>query len=148
VQLTPGFLAETAFRTNTMMQRFGRVWFVVALAALMGTSQAAAQNVTTTGQIRGRIVDPNGQPVVGASVVARNTQTGLERASVTQSDGIYIVRLLPAGVYALRTEMIGFGAQQQPAIRVMIGQSVTANFQLQTQAVQLEGIAVTATRPP
>ena len=45
------------------------------LALAMAASPLHAQNVQTTGQIRGLVTDNTGEPVAGAMVTATNTGT-------------------------------------------------------------------------
>lgn len=132
---------------KTMKALVSRGAAMLALALLTFTG-VGAQNVSTTGQIRGRVVDAAGAPVAGAAVIARNTETGLERSGVSDAEGIYTIRLLPSGTYRVRTQMLGYSQQELPAVRVAIGQSATANFELQTQAIQIGGIEVRSVRPP
>jgi hypothetical protein len=135
-------------RESTMTHRTVRGLLWLALAVLLPAGQLHAQNAATTGSIRGRITDPAGQGVGNAAVVARNTQTGLERRAVSGSDGNYAILMLPPGTYSARVEMIGFTAQEVPAVTVALGQAATVNFQLAVQAVQLGALEVTGTRPP
>ena len=49
---------------------------------------AAAQELDTV-TISGKVTDPNGLPVVGATVTATLTETGEERTITTNDDGVY-----------------------------------------------------------
>jgi hypothetical protein len=121
--------------------------FALAFALVLGAAaEAAAQNVTS-GNIRGRITNDQGNPVGSASVTARNVETGLERGALTDADGNYIVRLLPPGTYTVRVETIGFRTGEQADVRVSVGQTATVNLQLTTQAVTLGAITVVGERP-
>jgi outer membrane receptor for ferrienterochelin and colicin len=125
-----------------------RTFTVAGVLALLAISaaDAAAQNMTT-GLIRGRIVNPEGQPISSASVMARNTETGLERSALSDADGQYILRLLPPGTYTVRAEVIGYRAVEQADIRVHVAQTTTTNLQMATQAVALAAITVTGEQP-
>jgi hypothetical protein len=112
---------------------------------LAGASPVAAQ--TTTGAIRGRVLSQDGQPVEAAIINARNRDTGLTRSALSSADGLYVIRLLPPGIYQVTTDMIGF-AQESRDVRVGVGSASTVNFDLRPQAVALEGITVSADRPP
>ncbi len=112
-----------------------------ALAADLG-----AQNVSTTGQIRGRITSAEGGAVPGVVLTAVNTETGFRRTALSDEDGTFVVRLLPPGTYDLATEVIGYRAETRAGLRVVIGQSSVANFELQTSAVEIAGIEVSAER--
>jgi len=137
-----------AERIMTMRNGAARALCALVLGLLLTVTGAQAQNAATTGQIRGRITDPQGQPVREASVVARNTQTGLERQGSSDANGAYVVHLLPPGTYNVRVQMLGFAENTTPNVTVTIGQATTVNVQLQVQAVQLGAIAVTSERPP
>lgn len=103
-----------------------------------------AQGETTTGQIRGRVLDQAGEPIPGVSVIATNTQTGLERGAVTSENGLYVVRLLPPGIYDVQTQVLGYAAERVEDVRVVVGSTSTTNFNLAEEAIELEGLEIVA----
>ena len=107
-------------------------------------SSAGAQASTTTGNIRGRVVDEAGNPLPAATVLATNEETGFQRGTQTGDDGVYVVRFLPPGTYRVAARRIGQQPAEVPGIRVTVGSTAPANFTLRTAAVQLTGIEVTA----
>ena len=76
------------------------------LAALLVTSAALPQNVTST--ILGNVRDASSASVPSASVTAVNEATGIETKTQTGSDGEYTIVGLPFGQYTLRVEATGF----------------------------------------
>ena len=120
----------------------------IALLGLAATSGGAAAQNVTTGQVRGRVSNPEGQPIASASVVARNSQTGLERSALSDAQGGYIIRLLPPGIYTVRAEVIGYRPAEIEGVRVVVAQTATANLELATQAVALSAITVAAESRP
>jgi outer membrane receptor protein involved in Fe transport len=60
---------------------------------------AVAQSQATTGNIEGRVVDPNGAAVPGVSVTATNQQTGFSKTATSGDEGLYQIVLLPPGTY-------------------------------------------------
>lgn len=70
---------------------------------------ANAQNII---KIQGQVNDENGQPVVSASVFAKNQGTGQTAAAQTDSLGIFTFHNLPAGgPYSFIVSHIGFQTQ-------------------------------------
>lgn len=133
-----------------VMMKYMRRFFG-GLAALLflfgGAIPALAQSGTTTGQIRGRVVDSSGQALASVAVSVRDVDTGFERGTLSSNDGFYTIRLLPSGTYVVTTDIIGFGEARQ-TVRVTVGGASVANFALGTQAIELEGLTVSADRPP
>jgi len=120
-------------------------WSTAAAAvALVCTSAvASAQQSATTGTFRGRVTGPEGQPVVGAQVVARNTTTGTQRSALSDAEGRYIIPLLqPGGPYTLRVTSIGFREFEQTGLTATAGEALTVNVPMSVQAVQIAGIEV------
>jgi outer membrane receptor protein involved in Fe transport len=74
---------------------------VLCLSLALLTPAAFAQSQATTGDIEGRVLDPNGAVVPNASVTARNQATGLERTVTTDGDGNYRIVQLPPGSYTV-----------------------------------------------
>lgn len=128
--------------------RFAGILACALLIALGGPLEARAQNSSTTGQIRGRVLNETGQAVSGVVVTARNVNTGLTRSALTSEDGLYTIRLLPPGTYRVRTDVIGFEEEEVESVRVVVGNSTPVNFGLEEAAVDVEGIEVTAEREP
>ena len=84
------FLSKRWARTMTSV--------VVTLFAFAAFSVAALAQ-TETGQISGKVLDPNGAAVAGASVTAKNTETGAERTATADSEGGFTITNLQPGVY-------------------------------------------------
>ncbi len=93
--------------------------------------------------ITGTVTDSQGAVVPDATVTATNTKTGVAVPVVTNSSGVYnIIQLVP-GVYLLKVEKEGFGAQQREEITLVAEQSLGANFTLQPGKVT-EKVTVSA----
>jgi hypothetical protein len=108
---------------------------------LLGAGTLSAQ--ATSGKIQGTVLDPNGQPVVGAQVNLVGTSLG----AVTGDKGYYFINSAPAGVYTVRATFIGLQPAEKQNVRVLSGQTLTLDFKL-AGAVQLGTIAVTAEAAP
>src|SRR5881628_2981287 len=77
-----------------------------AVALLAGATLATAQEFR--GTIIGRVTDPDGAPIPGASITVANEATGVGWQTVTESDGVYAARFLVPGTYRVQVEMPGF----------------------------------------
>jgi hypothetical protein len=117
----------------------------IALAiSVGGADRAWAQEFRAT--ITGRVTDPNGLTVPGATVTAANSQTGEVAFSATTSEGIYTIPFLRPGVYAVTAELTGFSKVTQGNVLLEVGQTAAVNFQLQVGTVS-ELLTVTAESP-
>ena len=59
--------------------------FCALLAGVLLTvASASAQSQATTGNIEGRVVDPNGAAVPGVTVTATNQETALAKSAETE----------------------------------------------------------------
>lgn len=74
-----------------------------------------------TGVLEGRVVDGDGQPLVGAVVLASLTAGGLPRDAVSGDDGRFRVGFLPPGEYNLQVQADGYRDQLVEALRVSAG---------------------------
>ena len=119
---------------------------VAAFAAFVLLAAPVASNAQdTTSQIRGKILDPNGAPVAGATIVVEDARSGVERTYSTSGGGIFLAtRLLPGGPYKVTVNdtksvdiaSIGLGEtysltvnmQQEEAIEEIITIGQTAEF--------------------
>jgi len=89
------------------MQRFHSLrahWLVLATLLCFAV---ALYGQSDLGSIQGFVKDPSGATVPNAKVTARN-QTGLERQTVTNESGFYVVTNIPPGFYTITVEAAGF----------------------------------------
>jgi len=112
---------------------FIRICASVLILSSLSLGYAAAQ--VATGDITGRVIDPSGAVVPGATVSARNTGTGLTRAVTSNSDGDYTIAQLPPGVYEITVEARGFSKAVLKDVQVLVGSRETRNFDLRAGAV-------------
>ena len=102
----------------------------ILLTALACTVIGHAQTSTTSGAIRGMVKSRQGAHVKGASLLARNTETGFSRTITTNDQGEYQFVFLPVGTYELTVTAQGLRAGKSTNIRVSLGQTTDLNFTL------------------
>jgi TonB-linked SusC/RagA family outer membrane protein len=112
---------------------------IAALACLaLSAAPAVAQD---TGSIRGRVVEAaTGRPLGGAQV----SVPAIQRGSVANAAGEFLLVGMPAGTHRLRAEMIGYGAVEQE-VTVGAGQVASVEFRLELTAISIDEIVVTGT---
>jgi hypothetical protein len=90
------------------------------IASLLFAATCNSQAVSTV-QISGVVQDASGAAIAGATVTARQIQTGLTRSTASGTDGRYVIPQLPVGTYELVTEQKGFNTVVQKGIELQVG---------------------------
>lgn len=85
-------------------------------------------------KITGKVIDPLGDPIVGASVSVRGTTVG----SMTDVDGRFEI-LVPSNVNALQVSFIGMDTQE-----ITLGDKTDFNIVMQDAAIAMDEVVVTA----
>lgn len=97
------------------MKHTRRVAFIL-LAALVAIPLFVAY--AAGGRIEGKVTDPKGAAIPGATVTVTNQTTKQEFTAVTDAQGAYKIEGLPAGAYDLSVTAKGFKDTQQADIKV------------------------------
>src|SRR5256714_4851391 len=108
---------------------FTRVLLLVSCVAAISVS-ALAQSQANSGNIEGRVIDPNGAAVAGATVTATNQQTGLEKSATTNDEGGFSIILLPPGTYTVKTSASGFSQSEVKDVTVTVGSHTPVDVKL------------------
>ncbi len=115
--------------------------FAVLLLAVVLQSTSMAQNASFLGQI----TDVNGEPLVGANVVATHQPSGTFYGTSTREDGRFN---LPAvrigGPYKIEVTYTGFEAYGLNDVSLSLGQNFRLDVKLRESASVLSEIVVTA----
>ena len=108
---------------------YARFCALVVLILVLAVS-AFAQSQATTGNIEGRVLDPNGAALPGATVTATNQQNGFEKTTTSDSEGNYRVILLPPGPYTVRATGQGFTQIELRDVTVTVGSKTPLDLNL------------------
>jgi hypothetical protein len=111
---------------------FGIGMAILFLACVPGV-RAQSESINAT--IRGRITDPTGQPVVGATMSAVNDATAYTRSATTGDDGYYVIPTLPIGTYTLTVTKDGFSTLKFPGIDLQAGREAVVDGALKIGSV-------------
>ena len=131
--------------THRVRSAFGRFLALsggFAIALVIATSPLVAQQ--TTGKIEGTVTDQAGVPVANAQVFVVGTSFGAN----SNDKGYYFINNVPVGTYTLRGQFIGYAPAEVRNVRVQGGQTATVNIKMQSSAVVLTGVTVTAAANP
>jgi hypothetical protein len=102
----------------------------ISLAMSLALFSACAWSQTQLATVFGTINDPSGAVIPGAEVTIVNRNTGLKRATLTDTTGQYHLPGLPTGTYTLRTEKDGFQTQAREGIGLTSASEVMINLSL------------------
>src|ERR1700688_4956447 len=111
-------------RTN--LSRYLYFCCICCVTTMLSFSPAFGQ--TVTGSITGVVTDPSSAVVVGATVTAQNTETGVTTTAQTNGAGIYTIRFLPIGTYTLLVDAKGFTSEQVTPFALETDQTAKINI--------------------
>ena len=91
----------------------------------------AAFAQVTTSSLGGRVVDQNGEPVIGAAVVAIHEPSGTSYGSVTNVDGLYTIQgMRTGGPYRVEVSCLGYQQVNYTEITLTLAETYNLNAQL------------------
>jgi hypothetical protein len=99
----------------------------VLMVCLLG-SVASAQ--LTAANIIGTITDSSGGALPGATVTAKNTDTGFNRTVVTNEVGVYRLEFLPIGSYVVEAVLSGFTTATRTGIVLRVNDTIKVDVAL------------------
>ena len=103
---------------------------LIAACAAMLMSVAAFAQVTTSA-LGGRVVDANGEPVIGAAVVATHEPSGTVYGVVTNNDGRYAINGMRAGgPYKVEFTCLGYQPLTYTDVNLQLAETFALNGQL------------------
>src|SRR5687767_15935362 len=120
-----------------------RTLFVVGFSLVLVSGTAWAQ---ATAELAGRVTDESGAVLPGVTVTATQTDTRVERSTVTDGAGAWIMSNLPTGPYRLEVSLQGFRTYVQTGLVLQVGATPTINAALELGSLE-ETVTVEAAAP-
>ncbi len=114
----------------------------ILVLLLFLTAPVFAQDAAT-GAIHGTVLDPAGAHIAQASIVVVNSATGTRYSATSDSEGRFVLDLLPPGDYSARAVAQGMSPQVTPPLHVDVGAAAEIEFHL-TVAGPQESITVSS----
>src|SRR5688572_5095158 len=88
--------------------------YLRSIVALLAIPVGVAVSQAPTGEVRGKVVGPTGQPIANASITVRmGNDTSFAGGTLPRPDGSFVVDGLKPGTYAVRVRAMGYA----PVIR-------------------------------
>ena len=126
------------------------LWRFILVIAIPALAPAFCWGQISRGTILGTVLDPSGNTVPKARVVAHEEATGYERSAPTSTLGDYEFIGLPVGQYSITVEAEGFARESRRDIRLSVQDRLRVDFTLkvgqvtetvtiQSQAPMVEG---------
>jgi hypothetical protein len=91
---------------------------------------------STGGRIEGKVTDPRGAVVVGASVTITEEVNNQTFTAVTDSQGHYKIEGLPAGVYTVVISAPGFAEARKESVNLEDGATVPVDLRLEIASLE------------
>ncbi|MGA7343008.1 MAG: carboxypeptidase-like regulatory domain-containing protein [Terracidiphilus sp.] len=128
-------------------KRLARPCPFIRFSALFVVLSCAPFAVAQTGSsLSGSVSDSSGAGIASAEVEVTNVNTGLERATTTDSAGRFQIPALPVGEYRIVASKPGFSQEIRTGIVLAVGQDASADLRLPVGQVEQQ-VSVNADAP-
>ena len=126
------------------MQKQLHSLFLIALFSLLCMAPALAQ--VTTASMSGE-VSSNGEPVIGATIMAVHTPSGTNYGTITNLDGRFDLQgMRTGGPYEITVSYIGYQTAIFKEVTLQLGETYNLNVDLKESSEELDEVVVTAER--
>jgi hypothetical protein len=118
----------------------------IAAGLFFSLLATGARGQQQTAELTGRVSDPSGAAIPGATVTVMNRDRGIQRVVTSDPQGEYVVPLLPPATgYEVKVSKAGFKNVTQSGITLQVAQVARVDFALEvgtvTQTVSVKGTA-------
>src|ERR1035437_10186676 len=115
------------------------------LFALVMFSSQLLYSQTTSASINSTVGDQNGNPLLGATIIAVHTPCGSQYGANSRADGRYnITGLRVGGPYTITVSLVGYTTQKNEGSFLSLGQNLKIDFICPQTTIELKGVTVTA----
>ena len=109
---------------------------IAAFVAMFAVVSASAQ--MTTSSLSGRVVDANGEAIVGAAVVATHTPSGTVYGVITNENGRYTINgMRTGGPYTVEFSCLGYQTLAYTEVNLQLAETFQLNGELKEDSEML-----------
>ncbi|MGC1515895.1 MAG: carboxypeptidase regulatory-like domain-containing protein, partial [Maribacter sp.] len=115
------------------------------LLLIMLASTLFSFGQATNASIKGKVTDGTGAPLMGTTIIVKNTATGFTSGSITNEDGSYKIQQLPlGGPYTISAQYLGFQEQAKEGFTLNLSDALTLDFNMEESATSLDEVVVSS----
>jgi hypothetical protein len=119
----------------TSRSRLRTLQAALAVGILASTGFLVSASAQVSAALSGTVLDQSGATVSAATIIAKNTDLGVTRTTVTDTAGRYELRSLGLGNYEVDVQKPGFSQEIRTGVKLAIGQVAVINFNLRVGTV-------------
>ncbi|MGH9567459.1 MAG: carboxypeptidase-like regulatory domain-containing protein, partial [Candidatus Angelobacter sp.] len=108
---------------------------VIVFAVILALTAFPLAAQTATGALRGRVTDPSGAVIPGASITAIAAD-GKKTTTTTNHSGVYEIKSLPPGKYTVSAVAKGFAVDNEVDVNVAAGPAQSFDIALGIEVEQ------------
>lgn len=116
----------------------------ILVAFLIVFAFAGTASAQTTGKLLGKVVDTEGDPVIGANIVLLGTRRG----AASDLDGDFFILNLPVGKYDVQVSALGYATYTLEDMDIEGELTTNITVTLTPSAIEMEAVTVVYERPP
>jgi len=125
---------QNTIRKTTLLQGIVSGLLLLVFICLPANTSAQQAGTATMG---GRVTDTNRAVIAKAKITARKKDTGTERSTETNSEGLYALPNLQPGEYEITVEASGFKKLVVASFKLPVGQTVTRDITLEVGQITI-----------
>jgi hypothetical protein len=135
---SPSATLEASARagSNTMQEPIScRILLLIVLVLFFTSNVSLFSQTAQTGALSGTVTDPSGRVLPGVSIRTTDTSSEQVHEATTQSNGHYLVPLLPPGLYKVQASSTGFKTSTIDKVRINVTETATLNFKMEVGSI-------------
>lgn len=124
------------------MKRTLKLFALTALSLLLSIATFAQ---VTTSSMSGKVTEADGQPAVGATVLATHTPSGSQFYAIVDGSGNYrIPNMRAGGPYTISVSLLGFGENTINGVELKLAENYVYDVKLSEEAMSLDELVISA----